>query len=273
MDPFGKAVRGRVGAIDVVLLAAVPVALVAVFALPRPIRQSFALSYAEPTLVDAYLSNFVHLSLEHFLTNVLVYLVLAPTAYLCYLLADEADRFRVAFVVFLAVLPFVLSALNVIILRPLVGYGFSGVNMAFLGLLPLALVDYAGVQFDSNFTIDHALTLFFAGSILIAVLIVPSRVPGIVAVGIATLGLAIYGYEVVRATSVSRLCDAHTETPPGYGELAVAGLLLFGLTPFVTFPPVSTDASTVLNYYTHFLGFCFGFVVPFVTYRITDAVG
>ncbi|MFB6250914.1 MAG: hypothetical protein ABEI27_04380, partial [Halobellus sp.] len=218
MESFGKAVRARARAVDVLLVAAVPVALVALFALPRPIRQSFALSYAEPTIVDAYVSNFVHLSLEHFLTNLLVYLVLAPTAYLCYLLADEADRFRIAFVVFLAVLPFVLSSLNAIVLRPLVGYGFSGVNMAFLGLLPLALVDYASVRFEPNFTIDHALTLFFSGSILIAVLIVPSRLLGIAAVSIAMLGLAIYGYEITRATSLSRLRLAHTETPPGYGE-------------------------------------------------------
>ena len=273
MEPFGQAIRARGRASDAALLAAAPAALLAMFALPVAVRRSFALSYAAPTLLDAYLSTFVHLSAAHLLTNLLVYAVVAPTAYLCYLLADDADRFRVAVVAFLTVLPFALSGLNAAVLRPLVGYGFSGVNMAFLGLLPLALADYARTQFEPNLAIDHALTLFFAGSLLIAALVVPLRPPGVVAVALAALGLVLYGRETARATSIARLRRASSETPPGYVELAAVGLLLYGLVPFVTFPPAAGSGMTVLNYYTHFLGFCFGFAVPFVTYRLADGRG
>ncbi|WP_089649964.1 hypothetical protein [Halobacterium hubeiense] len=52
------AANGR--AADAVLLAAVPLALVAVFAVPESARAAYVLDYRTPTAVDMYVSHFVH---------------------------------------------------------------------------------------------------------------------------------------------------------------------------------------------------------------------
>jgi hypothetical protein len=266
---FAAALRGRGRPIDVLALLAVPAALLAVFLLPFSVRQSLVLSYAHPTLAGAYASNFVHLSSGHLLTNLLTYCLLTGLCYACATLAGERGRFFVALAVFVGVYPFVLSAFNVALVRPRIGYGFSGVNMALLGFLPIAILGYLHEWFDPNLSIDHAGVLFFVGAGLITVLAAPAGAGTLAAEAIAFVAIGIYARSVVEDVenlSVDGLRRALRD-PPGFLELPTLSVAAFCLLPLAAFPPSPIQGSGILNFYSHILGYCFGFLAPYLTFR------
>ena len=83
--------------------------------------------YATPTLLTAYTAHFVHFDPAHLSINLGSYLLLVPVTYALAALSDELSRFRVAVVTLHTAVPLALSGLNLALVRPRVGYGFSGV--------------------------------------------------------------------------------------------------------------------------------------------------
>jgi hypothetical protein len=188
-------VAARGHPVDAVVLAVVPVTLVAVFLLvPESTREAFVLDYRAPTAVDMYASHFVHFAGAHLATNVAVYALGALPAY-CYLAAaGRRDDFLAAFGAVLTIFPYVLSGLNAVFVRPSVGYGFSGLAMAFLGFLPVALALFVRERMLPGVTIDHAPLLFFAVAGTLAVLAVPASRTALLGVAVAAVSVAAYGW-------------------------------------------------------------------------------
>ena len=254
--------------LDFASLAVVPTVLGAVFLLPESIRLDLALVYTEPTVLSAYTMHFVHLSAGHLATNLVTYLLVVPLTYVLSVRAGRRDVFRIAIVTFLVAFPLVLSGLNLLIDRPRIGYGFSGINMAFLGLLPLMLLSYLKRNAPATFALDHAPALFFAGVGLIAVLAVPSPRLRLGVAGFAAFGATLY---LRGLTPIWRLrADVRSVFAQDGSEYAVVGLLVFGLLPIAAFPPDPTGSGTVLNLYTHLLGYCLGFIAPYATVTLLD---
>lgn len=262
---FETALRSSVRAFDVAVVAAVPLALVAIYGLPEATREALVLNYQSPTVLAMYTSHFVHFSGAHLLTNLLAYLLAVVPAYGYCVLADRRLDFVVTFGVVMLGFPFVLSALNVVFVRPSVGFGFSGVAMAFLGFVPVALAMFAGERLAPAVSIDHAPLLFFAGVETIAVLAVPESVVGAIAVAVAALGVAVYSVALWEAVGADGFRVAAGRV--GDAEFAAAGVVLVLAFPFVAFPTRIAENGVVLNVYTHLLGYCFGFIVPYATLR------
>lgn len=257
--------RGNDGFLfDLVLLAVLPVLMGVLSLLPTPIRTDLALDYLQPTLSTTYTMHFVHLSTGHLLSNLAVYLLVVPVTYVLAIRAGRRRLFLVSFTTFLLAFPFVLSGLNLLFARPRVGYGFSGINMAFIGLLPLMLLLAVRRQGVDFFDIHHAPGLFFAGVGVIATLAVPPDALMITLAG--TAGIAAVIYLVEPMWSVGSEETRLSELP--WGEVELVGLLVFALVPFAAFPPGSTTTGSVLNLYTHLLGYSLGFIAPYTTVSI-----
>jgi len=254
--------------LDLAILVGVPALLLGVYCLPEPTRIELALLYTEPTVLSAYTMHFVHLSADHLVTNLVAYLLVVPLTYVLAVRAGRRDVFRVATVTFLVAFPLVLSGLNLLVERPRIGYGFSGINMAFLGLLPLMLLSYLKRHAPATFELDHAPALFFAGVGLIAALAVPSPRLRLGIAGFAACGATLY---LRGLTPIRRLrADVRSLFAEEGAEYAVVGLLVFGLLPIAAFPPDPTGAGSVLNLYTHLLGYCLGFIAPYATVTLLD---
>jgi hypothetical protein len=250
-------------------LLSVPFVLVGVFSLPLALRRSLTFAYTDPSLLTAYTSAFVHLDSTHLLVNVGGYLLVAPLAYLLSLMGGRRRRFCVAFTVFLAVFPVALSYLNLAIVRPSVGYGFSGVLLAFVGYLPLALADFVEAQFDVDVRANRSLApaLFFVGLALAAVLSVRSLVTAGLAAA-ALLSALLYALpafdERTRLRSNVRAAAGMT----GHFELFTVAVVAFVAFPFVAFPTDSAGDGTVVNLYVHLLGYALAFVATYVTIEV-----
>jgi len=256
----------RVRVVDLLAIASVPAVLLGVFALPQSTRLALALRYVEPSIQTAYTMHFVHLQVEHLLTNVVAYLLAVPLVYLLAVLAGRRRWFYAGFVTYLAVFPFVLSGLNVILPRARIGFGFSGLNMAFLGLLPVVLTAYAGDAFG-GVDLDDAPLLFFAGAALVGILTASYASAGpLVAVGAVAAGAPYLHRMVARRRLRRALRDANPAV--GYAELSIGAILVFVALLVAAFPAHPVGEGSVRNVYLHVLGYAMGFIVSFATFRL-----
>ena len=266
---FAEELSARARAVDLLALAVPPVILVAVFALPEATRRSLAFAYADPTLPSAFLSHYVHLGTNHLLGNLVGYGLLAGVGYLLAALSGRRRLFFTAFVTYLGAFPFALSALNLAVPRNAIGFGFSGINMALAGLLPILWYCYARDRFAPSASVAALPAVFFALVGWIALLALPVSTEGD---GLAGLSVGVAGALLAllyAASSDLRLPDSLRErartvaSRPGYGDLLVAGAIVAVGYPVVGFPADPTGSGSVVNLYVHLLGFCLGFIGPF----------
>lgn len=256
---FGSALRSRASLVDAALIVAVPAVLLAVFALPDAVRSAFVLDYTAPDLLTMYASHFVHRSSGHLWANVLGYAFVVPVTYLLCVLSGRRQLFRTVFLGLLVALPFALSALNLLFVRPRVGYGFSGVVMGYFGFLPLALFTYVETQASADVDRDYSPVLFFVGIVAISWAVVPVTIAGVAIGGVTLLICAVYARRLLYS-SPDRLLARLWQAPPGYLELAGIAALLFLSYPSVAFPADPHGSGTIVNLYTHLLGYALGFM-------------
>lgn len=263
-EPFRATLRRRVRVGDCLALALVPLAATLVFLLPEGTRRSLAFAYREPTVASAYAAHFVHLSADHLLANLLGYALLAGTGYLLAALSDARRLFGVAAATYLLAFPFALSALNLAVPRDAVGYGLSGLNMAFLGLLPVLLAVYAGRRLHPAAGVRHAPGAFLLTLATAALRSVPTtRLTAAIAAA-AALGAVGYAASFASAVGEAGRGAAPTAARPGWADLFALGAVLLLAYPFVAFPTELRVGAAVVNAYVHLLGFCLAFLVAYV---------
>lgn len=264
---FVRSVRESVRPVDVLALLVVPAVLLAVFSLPMETRRGLAFSYEAPTLLTAFTSSFVHLDAGHLLTNLGGYFLVVPVVYLLCVLSGRRGLFYVVSVTFIAAFPVVLSYLNLAITRPGLEVGFSGIVLAFLGFLPLALTSYLATHFDVEYSLDAAATLFFVGIALISVLSVQSvETYGLAAA--ATLAAVLFGLPAFDHRDRVRPGVRAAVHTAGYFELAVVGIIVFLFLAVAAFPSDPTAALGTLNLYGHLLGYALGFIAVYTTMHV-----
>jgi hypothetical protein len=252
------------------VLAAVPVTLVAVFSLPRASKAALALRYADPTFLSLFANHYVHFEATHLATNVAVGGIVVSTLFA---LARAADGdgvrwFDATVTVVLVAFPPVLSGLNLLLVRDRLGFGASGLAMAFVGLLPVALFAYLG-RFDDRIGIDHAPVGFFAAMLPAAALVAPSAGAALLAGGASALAVGAYLRSLHAAVPLGAL--AATVRRQGDPELVVAALALSLGVPVAAFLPGASAARIVPNVYSHLLGLCLGFLGGYLTARLTTS--
>ncbi|MFC7165617.1 hypothetical protein [Halospeciosus flavus] len=266
--PFFAALRSATRFRDCLLLAAVPALLVGVFCLPETTKRSLTFSYTDPTLLTAYTANFVHFRVEHLAANVAGYILLAGTGYALAVLAGRRRLFGVAGTTYLLAFPVVLSALNLAVPRDAYTYGFSGVVMAFAGLLPLLLVLYAQEQLDPHVRVRYTPGLFFATLAVITVVALPHTTLTFAIAGAATFMVGVYGLSIRSDRHRGVTFRTRLRERPGYGDAFILGLGLILGYPFVGFPTTSWLDSTIVNLYAHFVGYCLAFIVPYLALEL-----
>ena len=266
---FRREFLASVRAVDLLVLLAVPAVLVAVFSLPEPTRRSLAFAYADPTLRSAFTAHYVHLDVGHLAGNLAGYCLLASVGYALAVLGGSRRFFLTALATFLLAFPLVLSALNLAVPRDAIGFGFSGINMALAGLLPLLLGTFARARFAPGASLRALPAVFFALVGWIALLALPISATGPGLAGLAT-GAAGALLAVLYASSAGvpiresvRESVRAVASRPGEGDLFAVGAVLVVGYPVVGFPADPTGAGSVVNLYVHLLGFCLAFIGPF----------
>lgn len=262
------AIRSAARVREIIALAVVPAVLLGMFSLPIETKRNLAFSYVDPSLLTAFTAPFVHLQTYHLLGNVFAFLLLAGTGYVLAILADRRQLFTLALITYLIAFPPILSVLNLAVPRAAITYGFSGINMALAGFLPLVLTLYGSRRILIDIDHRHAPTLFFLAMALIALIAIPlSTITGAVAVAAGGAAIA-YGYmslvEIGATDSDQKLRFAPGASTGGWVELAALGGFIAIAYPLVGFPTEAAQSGVVLNLYVHFLGYSLAFLVPYI---------
>lgn len=254
--------RSRVVA-EVSVLLAVPAVLLGAFLLPEATKRAAAFSYTEPTLLTAFTAHYVHITVPHLLGNVFGFVLLAGAAYGLSAVSGRRRLFWTAAFTLLLVFPFVLSGLNLAVPRDAIGYGFSGINMAFFGYLAV-LFAVAVDERPADIQTARLPAVFFVSVGYIAAIALPMSIlsAGFLAVSVA-LTLLCRSRTNRRSIAEAYRTAADLLATPWHGEfLAVAAVVLVGY-PFVGFPPPA-GTSVRVNVYIHFLGYALAFLVVYV---------
>jgi len=132
---------GKIPYKDIILLASIPLILTIIFLLPSSIKDTLILHYYSPTILGFYFTHFVHETMPHFLGNLFLYLVLMALIYLFAVVSKNKKEFYWVFFIFVILLPLVLSSISLSLVRAFHvdiqrGLGFSGIDSAFLGVVP-----------------------------------------------------------------------------------------------------------------------------------------
>jgi len=272
-EPFGEALRRSVRPTDLLGLAGIAGALVAVQALGRGTRESLAFDTTAPTAATAYTSHFVHLTDLHLIGNLAVYVPAVLIAYLLCVLSGRRQLFWTALVTLLVAFPFALSALQLVFPRERLLYGFSGITAGIVGLAGVALVGYLRETIVPGIGDEHAPAILFAMAGATALIALPDRAWR-VEIGVGGLALALlYVGGAVRTQGLpgrERLRAALGR--PGYLELAGAGAGLLVGYPFVAFQEAVVPGGGVIDVYVHLLGYALAFIVVFAFVFVSEFV-
>jgi hypothetical protein len=250
------------------------VILVVVFLLPMELRRELALLYTEPSIRSMYASHFVHFDFPHLAANLLVYLLVVPFSLAVSVWSGRRRRFYLVAFTILVAFPPVLSGLNVLFPRPRIGMGFSGMNLAFVGYLPHVLADrFRAERPEWKRTRTAFLQLaFFVGMVIVAVRVAGS-LNGVPRIGFGWLLLAGAG-SLLAAVGYTRPVVSCLRSQGFSGgtvpPLTAFGSLLFVLLVIVGFPEVSPEGGSIVNLFLHLLGFSFGYIVPYIAFRVLD---
>lgn len=251
---------------EAALLISVVTSMLLVYRLPKITRLDLVLDYRAPTLLTAYASHFVHLRHEHLLTNLVVFGLLFALSYWLAAAAGRRRLFHAAALTFLLAFPLALSWLNLAVPRPRVGFGFSGVAMAFLGFLPIAVASVVEAEFPRSRALARAPGLYMLGLAVVAWRALPPV--GLRPLLVAAILVAALAHLPRVPTADGASAGVRWLFEGSRGGLVLAGLAALVLVPFAAFPEEPVTANAVTNLYTHFLGYSLGFLVPYAAVSV-----
>jgi membrane associated rhomboid family serine protease len=241
--------------------------IIIVFGLAEPTRRTLSFAYADPSLWTAYTAPFVHFSVEHLAGNVAVFLLVSGTFYALSRHRRPPWLFLGALVAALSIFPVTLSLLNLAVPRNAVTYGFSGVNMALVGFIPIAIARYIEAKRGRPIETTLLLAAFFLSVSGITMLAVP-RSTLTFAVGTTGLALSVlFGRSF--AHHERRLANSHDRLRTAASDPAVVvGVGAWLLLLATAFPQTVASGGSVTNVYVHFVGYALGFITAYLAHEL-----
>lgn len=253
---------------DLLKLSLVVIVLVGLFALPEAQKRALAFSYVDPTAFTAFTAHFVHLTWNHFVANLLGFVLLGGTGYILAVLGGRRQLFATLILLYLIVFPPVLSGLNLAVPREAITYGFSGLNMAVAGLLPLLLTEYAGQRIHGAIKTRHAPGFFFLVMTLISLIAIPTQPVTIVLATASGLITVVYAWQLIQ--EIRNQPDSVRPWPRsfthrgGWLEFGVFSAIIVVGYPIIGYPADPATASQVVNIYVHTLGYALAFIGGYI---------
>lgn len=254
--------------VDLAVLFAIPLVLVAVHVYVPSARETLVFDHGNPTLLTAWTAGYVHLDATHLRSNVFGYFIAVFPTYVLFLAWNRRRRFWVGMVTLLLAGPVVVSYGNWLVFRLLLdgravaaSRGFSGVVAGISGVLLVSLVAFVGDEYDRR-------RAFFGGQLVVLLLVgaellaISPRVRPIE----GTLLLVGVGLAVASLVPVRALGHPTTLWPTVRKNALAVGMLAYSTVALVylfvaLFPTDVVDGGQFTNVYGHAVGFLFGLLV------------
>lgn len=224
-----------------------------------------AFEYGDPTIATAYTAHFVHLTPSHLGSNLVAFLFVSGAIVI--ILSRVGDHWLlVGYLTTLAVvLPVALSFLNLAIPRNGVTYGFSGINMALAGFLPVAITRYLERKLRHRIDTSLLLASFFLSVGYVGVVAVPLST---VSVALATNSVmfgTIFAIQFGRSLSGTYLWSVTRSdlTDATLVNAVIVWIVLLSM----GFPEIDAGGEGVTNLFLHFVGYTLGFTTAYLVHE------
>jgi hypothetical protein len=257
--------------LDILLITVVPLILFLLSQLPDTTHRSLAFNPDTPTVLSSFTAHFVHFDGAHLSGNLWMYLLVLPMVYLLFALSDRRRDFFLIGGPILFVAPFLLSGLNLLLPKSgAIIVGFSGLAMAFVGVLPVALFRFLEDTVPRAIGLTDALSLFFIGAALIAFRMAPFGIGLVIGIPTGLIAL-LFTWRLLRKIRPLQHGElGRTLRNTGYIELAATAPIVFVVATFMAFPADPFQYGGVIDLPTHLFGYLLGFLWAFLLVEVTD---
>ncbi len=257
-------IRDKTEAKDIAWLVSVPAFLTLVYLLPNSLEEGLVLNYNNPSPMTFFTTAFVHSGVGHLAGNLISYVMLVVPLYLMCALSGLKKRFYCLFAVFIFIFPLIISGINFHYLDVKTSRGFSGIDSAFLGFLPVAVFYYLRDRLELDLGTSNSVGLLLVGTEILVLIY-----SGLSAVFLVVLGLiAFYLWRIQRRTDLNSLKEAFGRK--GYFELSAVSISLFLTMPFLLFHQDIVVGGRTVNILSHYSGFFLGFFVPYFWFQAKE---
>ena len=236
------------------LFGLVPSLLTAIALLPAGVTGSWILRVNAPSAQAVYLTNFVHSGWAHLAINAATYLVFMSTLFAVAVYAEARRSLFAVTMVFVVVVPGIVSGYTLWLVSGRgvnTVVGFSGVNAALLGYIPVLLFRFFHETVNAEIRPHHAL-----GIVAVVLAVIFSMWSGVRGSTILLGGLGVVGVCLTWWLGRGEWRTITTSAP--HSMLVWSATIVFLGGSYGMF--VNTSPST--NIYGHLSGFVAGVAIP-----------
>lgn len=263
---------------DILLIASIPIVLILIFILPASIKESLILQYQSPTLLSFYFTHFVHEATVHLLGNLISYIAFILMIYLLAFSGNNKKMFYTIFFAFVFILPLIISVLDFSIIK-IFGIdlkralGFSGMNSAFLGILPyFLLVMLKRRSWPKMKIFDGAVFFLFLTSLVVLVKLGINRLHEIILLLTIIVMLVIFAYRFLKSVNITSIYSIQKMVKDRIKSFSLILLILLSVLYVVgvsgLFPVTVVEDNFLVGILSHYIGLSAGiFVTMFLSYR------
>ncbi|GEM_PF-3940871 len=266
---FFRKVVNKISLSKILLFFILPIITTITILLPANIQESLRFNLENPRIWQFLTSAYVHTNLNHFLGNLLLYIIISLIIIYIAAKTQSLEKVNKWLLFILISLPIADNVLiKYFLISTFTGYtslcGASGIVSALLGFLPLMWI----ISLKEKLKHSYYLMSFFI--IYIGIFVVMRYTNKIILKLIIFLTLIIFG--LCLRTDFKKLGKATL----GYGKdgkvlsdviISCFSLLIFLLMPYATFPAVLQSGGTITNIFAHYLGMVYGLIVSFIYFR------
>lgn len=252
----------------IVYFLIVPIIITSIFFIPLIVKQKyFILSPSNVTIFTLFLSNYVHSNWQHFIGNLISYLIL------CWIIFNfEVDKnlFYAYSILMFFLLPWIISIISIELMFQLQMsmQGFSGIVSSLLGYMTYAIYKYIKKFYLKNLNTYFLFTILFINLLLILPNIHANTYLYII---LFTIIIAfLYAQKNIIKEGYTLIKRTKTKLKGPLSLLSYYSLVLFISSLIYLFslplliPEVHVVDGHIINSLAHYIGYVFGVFTPLV---------
>lgn len=238
--------------------------LTLVYFLPAEVKELLTLNYhffsfSNPSdLLRLYTYHLIHFDILHFAGNLVSFILIYWVLTYLVIQGRGVRMFKVMLLIVFVVIAPALGVLDLMLFGDTVvkqGCGFSGILLAFNGLIPYFSFKYVSKELGINFRVSmvHLLFLVIASGMSIAYI---ETIRAIVFASTGSFAVALYFYGIYNRYNIEDTRETREKI-----SLVMFSLMMFFWVIVVSFPPELKTSHGIVNIWGHFLGLYLSMVI------------
>jgi len=251
----------------IIFFLIIPLILTSIFLLPTSIKQNLILNPLNPTLISIFFSNYTHTEAQHFLSNLLIYLI---TIFLLFNIETNRKLFlKVALLNFI-LLPFLVSWFIVYFLPKLPPtQGFSAILSSFVGYILFSSYSWLRKNCYGKLNYSFLFLLLMVNFLIWSIFEKGQLFYILFLITLLFLFLNRYSIKTILEWIISETKRNLEENLLSFAyKIFILSLVIFFTFSLWTLLPSNIKiGKNIINIAAHYLGYCFGAFVPLLLER------